>query len=293
MTQITASQRGGNSRRGQSARMNFSGWPDSLRTRLVALGGVRTVADLANRGPRDFRKSQFAQVWADQAGKCLGALGGLGAAGSQPLPERPGALRPTQAGCALPRSSDCDPAQSRPASWARKLLGLGRGYQANAFRRADAGGLRSFAWSGAGNITQEIPARGKFGPSRKHAASKIADVPISKFVSGRDQDEAGWSQGLVDNGGQGGLQVCSDQGAPFTFPARPVRASGDQQPESGECSSAAAVPAVTVDAIVQSLVGVASDEVLALGVHGPRSTRTVMGFCLADGELTQSRLRRG
>jgi len=269
--QITASNAAATQAR-QSAD-EFFRLADSLRTAAGGIGGVRTVADLANAG-RDFA-SQFAKAISGD----VGALGGLGAAGTS-LAQNGGRFATTQEDARFLEAQIAT--QLNQAASVAEALGLGADYQAMLFDVQTAALEVIRDGLAQGNITQDI-LREQIG-LLENIGQQIADGANLQVVSGRDQTGRVVA-GLVDNGGRV-VAGLSDQGALY------ISAVGAASVTTADLVNAVlrSSASVTVDAIVQSLVGVASDEVLARVIASVDQNRDGL---VSQMEIDASRLAQG
>ena len=162
---------------------------DSLRTAAGGIGGIRTVADLANAG-RGFA-SQFAKAISGD----VGALGGLGAAGTS-LAQNGTRLATTQEDARFLEAQIAT--QLNQAASVAEALGLGADYQAMLFDVQTAALEVIREGLAQGNITQEI-LRDQIA-MLENIGQQISDSADLQVAVGRD----GTGQtvaALLDNAG--------------------------------------------------------------------------------------------
>jgi len=162
---------------------------DSLRTAAGGIGGIRTVADLANAG-RDFA-SQFAKAISGD----VAALGGLGAAGTS-LAQNGTRLATTQEDARFLEAQIAT--QLNQAASIAEALGLGADYQAMLFDVQTAALEVIREGLVQGNITQEI-LRDQIAmlESIGQQISDSADLQVAAGRDGTGQTVAA----LLDNAG--------------------------------------------------------------------------------------------
>ena len=162
---------------------------DSLRTAAGGIGGIRTVADLANAG-RDFA-SQFAKAISGD----VAALGGLGAAGTS-LAQNGTRLATTQEDARFLEAQIAT--QLNQAASVAEALGLGADYQAMLFDVQTAALEVIREGLAQGNITQEI-LRDQIAmlESIGQQISDSADLQVAVGRDGTGQTVAA----LLDNAG--------------------------------------------------------------------------------------------